>query len=33
VPQGEVKPHPLKKSKEAEYIHPSYFSSFYLMDS
>lgn len=32
VPQTEVKPFPLKKQKEAEYEHPGYFSSMYLMD-
>lgn len=33
MPAEEVKPLPLKKAKEAEYVHPPYFSSFYLMDA
>jgi hypothetical protein len=33
VPAAQVKPFPLKKEKEAEYVHPDYFSSFYLMET
>ena len=33
VPTAEIHPFPLKKSKQADYVYPSYFSSFYLMDA
>ena len=33
VPKDEVKPYPLKKNKEAEWVHPPYFSGFYLTDT
>jgi hypothetical protein len=33
VPVDEVKPLPVKKAKEAEYVHPPYFTSFYLLDT
>lgn len=33
VPADEVKPYPLKKSKIPDYVHPNYFSSFYLIDA
>ena len=31
VPETEIVPFPIKKDKQAEYIHPEYFKTFYLM--